>query len=113
MAMQSVGQGVTVPIASASPVALTFATPNDVAWWAVAALTGCHRLGTVLRGWPANQVAISTRKLRDVWGTYRPRAWFRLGMSAPRGSILCELVSAVLGIVCIRVREQPGWKVGS
>ena len=51
-----------------------------------------------------NQAAISTKKLRDVWGTYRPRAWFCLGMSAPRGSILCKLVSAVLGIVCIRVR---------
>ena len=111
--MHSVGQGVSVPIASASPVALTFATPNDVARWAVAALTGRHRLGTVLRGWPANQATISTRKLRDVWGTYRPRAWFRLGMSAPRGSILCELVSAILGIVCMRVRKQPGWKVGS
>ena len=59
--MQSVGQGVTVPIASASPVALTFATPNDVAWWVVAALTGCHRLGTVPRGWLANQTAISTK----------------------------------------------------
>ena len=111
--MQSVGQDVTVPIASASPVALTFATPNDVTWWAVAALTGCHRLGTVLRDWPANQAAISTRKLHDVWGTYRPRVWFCLGMSAPRGSILCELVSAVLGVVCIRVQEQLGWKVGS
>ena len=80
-------------------------------WWL--RLTGRHRLGTVLRGWPANQAAISTRKLRDVCGTYRPRAWFRLGMSAPRGSILCKLVSAILGIVCIQVREQPGWKVGS
>ena len=111
--MQNVGQGVSVSIVSTSPVTLTFATPNDVAWWAVAALTGCHRLVTVLRGWPANQAAISTKKLRDVWGTYRPRAWFRLGMSAPRGSILCKLVFAVLGIVCIRVREQPGWKLGS
>ena len=106
--MHSVGQGVSVPIASTSPIALTIATPNDDAWWAVAALTGCHRLGTVLRGWLANQAAISTRKLLEVWGTYRPRAWFRLGMSVSSDSILCKLVSAVLGIVCIRVREQPG-----
>ena len=111
--MHSVGQGVSVPIASASPVALTFATQSNVAWWAVAALTGRHRLGMVLHGWPATQAAISTRKLRDVWGTYRPRAWFRFGMLAPRGSVLCELISVVLGIVCIRVREQPGWTLGS
>ena len=57
----------------------------------------------VLRGWPINEAAISTRKLHDVWGTYRPRAWFCLGISAPRGSILCELVFAILGIVRIRV----------
>ena len=50
MAMHSVGQGVSVPIASASAVALTFATPNDVTWWTVAALTGRRRLETVLRG---------------------------------------------------------------
>ena len=103
--MHNVGQGVSVPIVSASPVALTFATPNDVAWWAVAALTGRHHLGTVLHSWPTNQAAISTQKLLDVWGTYQPRAWFCFRMSAPRGLILRELVSAVLGIVCIRVRQ--------
>ena len=32
-AMHSVGQGVSVPNASTSPITLTCATQNDVAWW--------------------------------------------------------------------------------
>ena len=58
--MHSVGQGASVPLASASPVALTFATQSDVAWWAAAALTGLHRFMPALRGWLVNQAAIST-----------------------------------------------------
>ena len=48
--MHSVGQGVSVPIATASTVALTFATQSDVAWQAAASLTGCHRFAMALRG---------------------------------------------------------------
>ena len=66
--MHSVSQGALVPIASASPVALTFATQSYVAWWPAAALTRRHRFATALRGWPAEQVPISTRKLRGRLG---------------------------------------------
>ena len=67
--MHSVSQVVSVPIASASPVTLTFATQIDMASWAAAALAGLHCFALALRGWPVNQAEISTQKLSRVWGT--------------------------------------------
>ena len=61
--MHGVGEVVTVPIASASPVTLTFATQSDMAWWAAAALTRLLHFAPTLRGWLVNQAAISTYKL--------------------------------------------------
>ena len=78
--MHSVSQGVSVPIASASPVALKFATQSDVAWWAAAACTGRRRFTTALRGWPANQAAISTRKLHRCLGHLSARRVVLLGI---------------------------------
>ena len=48
--MHGVDQDVSVPIATVSTVALTFATQSDVAWWAAASLTGRHRFATALHG---------------------------------------------------------------
>ena len=113
--MHSVGQVVSVPIASASPVTLTFATQSDMAWWVPAAFsTGLHRCALALHGRPVNQVAISTQKLSG-----------RLGHIWARIVVLCWIVGTygldflqidfchLLGIVRRRVQEQPGWKLGS
>ena len=76
--MHSVGQFVSVPIASASPFTLTFATQSDMAWWAAAAFsTGLHRFALALHGRPVNQVAISTRKLSGRLG----HIWARIVVS--------------------------------
>ena len=48
--MHSVGQGVSVPIATASIVVLTFATQSDVTWWVPASLTGRHRFAMAMHG---------------------------------------------------------------
>ena len=66
--MHSDSQGVSVPIANASTIAITFATQSDVAWWDVAALTMHHCFAMALHGWPTNQTAISTGKLRERLG---------------------------------------------
>ena len=67
--MHSVGQVVSVPIASASSVTVKFATQSDMAWWAAAAfLTGLHCFALALHGWPVNQVEISTQKLSGRLG---------------------------------------------
>ena len=78
--MHSVGQVVSVPIASASPVTLKFATQSDMAWWAAAAfLTGLHCFALALHGWPVNQVAISIRKLSGrlghIWANIVVSCW--------------------------------------
>ena len=76
--MHSVGQVVSVPIASTSPVTLKFATQSDMAWWTAAAfLTGLHCFALALNGWPVNQVAISTRKLSGRSG----HNWARIVVS--------------------------------
>ena len=75
--MHSVGQVVSVPIASASPVTLTFATQSDMASWAAAALTGLHCFVLALRGWPVNQAEISTQKLSRRLG----HIWDRIVVS--------------------------------
>ena len=107
--MHSVRQVVSVPIASTSPVNLTFATQSNMAWWAAAAFSTRLRCFVLaLHDRPVNQVAISTQKLSEHLGHLWPRIVVSCWIVGTYGLYFLQIDFCHLGY-CAQTSAGAAW----